>query len=134
MTEPFFPFTIFAHDNGHYVQEPWGFRRAFLKIKPEGLTWYTFNVTIKSPTEVEFTTYGMYSFSTGGIGKKEHTFSATLDIEITREAITNEARRRARLKRQQELDEAENAVIETYTSAIIKAQCPEVLETANESA
>jgi len=61
MSNTFFPFT---------VRNPWGFRDVFLDRKPKGLTFYEFDVVVRSKTSVTFVVYDMRDNFYGGRGKE----------------------------------------------------------------
>ena len=61
MSNTFFPFT---------VHNPWGFRNVFLERKPNGLTFYEFDVIVRSKTSVTFVVYGVRDNFYGGRGEE----------------------------------------------------------------
>lgn len=124
-----FPFTLSAHDNGHFVSSPRGFDAAFKAAKPEGLSWYAFDVTVHSPTEVTFTPYGMACMAYGGIGAAKPSFSAVVTAEVTRPAIVRVATNLARWRRKAELEAAEDAIVAAYASKILAEITPALPDT-----
>ena len=115
-----FPFTIPAYENPHYTESAPDFRQAFLKAKPEGVSWYAYDVEVKSPTLVEFTTYGMRDMCHGGIGARGVSFDAVVTPEVTRDAMWWHARRLAEERRMIERTQAEEEIIAGYTAEILQ--------------
>jgi hypothetical protein len=115
-----FPFTLFAYDNTpHYVSSEYKFRPVFLQNKPEGLSWYCYNVVVKSPTEVTFVHYGMLDNFSGGIGKLQGEFDAVVSAELTLPFIQKQAKLKAEWLRAQELAKAEQDIINGYYEQIM---------------
>ncbi len=106
-----FPFTIHCYDNGHYIEMDNRYRETWLSIKPKDYTWYCYDVTIKSRTEITFTIYGMRDTCYGGIGEKQDQFEVTVDKELTDKSIEKECKRIAREIRQKQIDDEETVRI-----------------------
>lgn len=117
--KPLFPFTIFALETTHYTMSAHGFRGAFLAAKPKDLTWYAYDVIVKSRTEVEFTVYSMRDNCYGGIGEKIATFEAVVDPSLTAGPIENEALRRGHEKRAEELMAIERRMVRRYADELL---------------
>ena len=62
-----FPFTLVSTWKGHSDLR---FQRTFLRAKPEEMTWYCYDVIVKSPSEVTFAVYDIYDNVYGVKGKK----------------------------------------------------------------
>ena len=121
MAEEFFPFTLYASDNGHYVRSPDAFRVLWLRTRPEGQSWYCYGVTIKSPTAVTFVIYDMADSARGGIGEIRATYDAVATPTLTKEAIEKRAMELARLRRDEELAQYETAIITGYAEELLRS-------------
>lgn len=135
MTEAMFPFNVYNRSaNGGGV---FAFRSLFIKGKPETysvveeygtfrherterFTWYDFDVTIFSPTLVEFVCYDLDHIY-GGRGKSFFTFAMECDASLTHDYIENRLYNRAVSLRQQELAEAEESIYLAYAAKEKKA-------------
>jgi hypothetical protein len=91
-------FLAYVRQHREQLDEQYGGHACFTTVN--GVTgnyklfgWYEVDVTVLSPTEVRFTTYGMESMLSGGRGRKEHEIPATAKPSALAEAI--EARRQA---------------------------------------
>lgn len=120
MTEPFFPVTLPAHETRHFTSSAPDFREVFLKVKPDKLGWYAYDVIINSPTEVEFYVYGMRDNTYGGVGSIVGIFPAKVARKVTKKAINNRAVEMATHQRLAELAEEENKIIAGYAAKILK--------------
>lgn len=114
----FFPFTLRASETPHYTYSPHAFRKTFLEVKPEGLTWYAYDVIIYSPTKITFVVYDMRDTSYGGIGKEITRIDAKVSVEITAQACNERMFALARDVRQQELDASELQMIGSYADQL----------------
>lgn len=79
MTYEVFPFTVKSRDTGHYIDHPWNYHKTFAKYKPEGLSWYAYDVKVLSKDRAKFTVYGMEDFCYGGIGDVKCKFECDVD-------------------------------------------------------
>jgi hypothetical protein len=114
-----FPIELPAQETPHYTESDHEFRSTFIAAKPEGMSWYAYDVEVKSPTLVRFTAYGMRDSCYGGIGEARGSFEVTVAPEVTREAIEREAMRLAKARRRAELRAEEDARIKAYAGEIL---------------
>lgn len=114
-----FPFTIECDYRGWSAH---AFRDAFLARKPEGLTWYAYDVVVRSPNDVEFIVYSIACNVRGGVGREVARFQAEVPRSTTWPSIERQAEQLAKVLRRKELTEAEDEIIRGYASAIIAAQ------------
>src|SRR5690606_21629195 len=114
---------LHAGERPTWVEGPRAFREVSMAAKPAELTWYAYDVTIRSPTEVTFAVYGMHSFPTGCVGEMTATFQALVAAEVTAPAIPREAMRLARCQREEETAQAEDEIVRRYVEAIF-AEAP----------
>jgi hypothetical protein len=115
-----FPFTIPAYETPHYTESAHDFRQAFIKAKPEGVSWYAYDVEVKSPTLVEFTTWGMRCTARGGIGAKGISFEAVVTPDVTRDAMWRHARGLAEQRRMVERMQTEEEIVAAYAAEILQ--------------
>lgn len=123
MLDDLFPFTIRARDNGHFIWMDHTYRETWLKIRPKDYIWKCYDVTIKSPTEIMFTIYGMRDMCWGGIGDKQDDFDVTVDDSLTYKSIVEECESRARAIRRQQIQEQEQALIDEIKWTIYNTHC-----------
>lgn len=116
--ESFFPFTLHAVETPHYTSSPHAFRDAFLKAKGELAGWYAYDVTVKSRTAVEFTVYDMRDNFYGGIGKQIARFATKVSAAVTADAVERRIRDFAEVRRRDELQAAEDAIIAGYVDEL----------------
>lgn len=115
----FFPFTRFCdRDKGYSARE---FYDAFQAVRPDDMSFYGYDVIIKSAFEVTFIVYGMECNVYGGVGAEKGRFDAIVPTGLTRASIERRALRLAQLKRRVELDESELSIIEGYAADILKS-------------
>jgi hypothetical protein len=120
MDDPFFPFTLHAEETPHYTQSEGKFRAVFNAVRPKDLSWFAYDVVIKSPTYVTFVMYDMRDNCSGGLGKYIGKCHSVVDAKLTRPFIEKQAQRRAVARRARELHAAENALIARYTLQILE--------------
>jgi len=117
--ELLFPFTIRAHEvEEGAVHNPYNFRDAFIEFKPKDMSWYAFDVTIKSPIHLRFTAYGMRSNMVGGIGKRLGEFDGYVKASLTAASIENRIKAMAEDRRRTELELAEAKIIRGYADEL----------------
>lgn len=80
-----FPFTLYCDREHGGV--PYGFYQSWMSVKPEKLIWYGVDVTLQSPTHIDFTVYDMEDWVHGGCGRVIHRCSGIVDASVTRKAI-----------------------------------------------
>lgn len=112
---PIFPIRVLCDDNGRVGPS---YARAFVAIKPAGMSWYSFDMIIHSYSEVEFIVYDMRDTVTGGIGNVIATFKATVPPELIEGEIAQIIKNRAHDFRMQELANRETVVINRYVDLI----------------
>lgn len=95
------------------------FRDTFYSTKPP-VSWYAAKVTILSPTRVKFTMYDMYDNVYGGIGDEVGEYETDVDASITKQHIARKSYELAVQRRQDELDKAEDKIIQKYKKQILK--------------
>lgn len=114
----FFPFTLRAQETLNYTYSPHAFREAFLSAKPEGMSWYAYDVIVRSPTKITFVVYDMRDMTYGGIGGEIGRVDWIVDPKITGQAMNDRMFALARDVRQQELEAAEMKVVAGYADQI----------------
>lgn len=82
--EKVFPFTIRAVETRHFTSSSIQFRKTFLDGRPEGETWYAYDVIVHSRTKVEFVVFGMRDLLYGGIGDEVFRFEEVVDAKLTK--------------------------------------------------
>lgn len=112
-----FPFTVYAK----YENSTRDFYQTFMANRPKGLTWYAYNVVVKSPTEVEFVVFDMEDMATGGIGDEIGRFEATVDASVTLVAMTRHAHELATLQLYDERVAEERRIVAGYAAEILQA-------------
>jgi hypothetical protein len=120
MTVPFFPFTIPADETPHYTASCYDFRPVFMAHRPKDMTWFAYDVIVKSRDEIEFVVFDMRCNVSGGIGKEIGRIPAVVPEVLTLKHINDQARRRAIAKREWELHNAEKRIIERYTAQFLE--------------
>lgn len=115
MSVDIFPILLACNEKGWSAH---AFQRCFYATKPEDLTWFGYDTTILSQTEVEFTVYDMADNATGGLGDKIASFRATVPEELTKEAVDRKILFLALAQRERELRAIEEAIINRYADAI----------------
>lgn len=131
MTESFFPFRIYASNEGW---SPYEFRAVFNENRPEYIyhvefkgesfeftrrekfSYYCYDVIVLSQTEVEFVCFDMKDNYYGGKGKEIHRFRATVEKIVTSAYIGRRLFSRGVARREQELAEAENKICQNYAN------------------
>lgn len=132
MTEPFFPFRIYSDRlNGHC---PHGFSESFHNNKPEFIeiihakgtkyewvyrekfSYYCYDVIVHSQTVIEFICFDMEPFSYGGKGEEICRFKAVVEKSVTKDSIVRRLDHRAVSRREKELEEAEDKLIQGYAN------------------
>jgi len=121
-----FPFTLVSTWKGHSDLR---FQRTFLRAKPEEMTWYCYDVIVKSPSEVTFAVYDIYDNVYGVKGKKIAEVNAEADIALTAECINDRIQHMAKIFRAEELACIEQAIIDGYAARIKAAIGLNALET-----
>lgn len=114
----FFPFTLHAYETPHFTSSPAGFREAWMRIRPEGMSWFAYDVVIQSPTLIEFVIYGMRDTYSGGKGAEKGRFETEVDASITNKAICDRINMIAEGIRQQELANLELQIITDYAAQL----------------
>lgn len=113
-----FPFTLDADiltgfSAGQYLDD-------FLRVKPRGLVWYGYDVTVCSRTKVTFTVYDMLDNFRGGLGKQIATFESAVSEETTRDSVERRILALAKQRRLQEIEANEQAIVKAYADKIRK--------------
>lgn len=91
-----FPFTVYAKDTGHYIQQPFNSHSTFCKYKPRDLSWYAYDIEVLSQSRAKFTVYDMECFARGGIGDVVAEFECDVDAADVEKMIKNKVRKVAR--------------------------------------
>lgn len=113
-----FPFTLYCGANGGGDHT---FRNTFMAHRPKDVTWYGYDVVVNSPTSVTFVVYNMHDNYRGGLGKEILRFDVNVPVEVTLPRIGERAMFLAAAKRQEELDEAEEKIVQRYAQDILTA-------------
>lgn len=114
-----FPFTLYAEETPHFTKSSYAFRPTFLANKPTGLTWFAYDVVIKSPTNIAFVVYAMRDNIYGGLGDKIDQFPAIVPAELTRKFVEERAMLLARGRFDDELRASQRAIIKSYADEIL---------------
>lgn len=131
----FFPFTIPCRDDHTYVRYATEFQNLFLAHRPEKMSWYAYDVVIKSPTTVGFVVYTMRDSARGGIGGKVGEFEiGGVDPDLTKNAIIKQAYDLASSQRALELRLAEEALLRERTERIVRIVTRQATEEIGEPA
>lgn len=117
-----FPIHIACYDTGYgWIQMARQYQKAWFSVQPRNFSWYCYDVTIISPTQIKLTIYDMADNFKGGIGKNLGHFWADVDASLTADDIQRHARELAESQRQAEIDAAEDKIITAYQTAILTA-------------
>lgn len=116
-----FPIELRAYETAHFTSSPYRYRdvfvAAFLAERPKG-SYYAFDVTIHSRTEVSFTAYDMRDFCFGGIGDIIWRGSATVSQELTDEDVEQAIQRAAAVQLIAERAAEDRRIIGGYADQI----------------
>lgn len=87
------------------------FRALFITNKPDGLSWYGYDVVINSSTDIKFIIWDMYDNFYGGCGNIVAEFNLKVNSVVTRKYVVAKVSELALLKVRQdkEYDEAVKA-------------------------
>jgi len=77
-----FPFTAVSYNSTN--QE---LSRLFRENKPEGETYYDYDLIVHSKKEIEFVAFGMFDNFHGGRGKEKYRFKVTVKPKDTKRYI-----------------------------------------------
>lgn len=114
-----FPFTIYAYKNNHTP----ALYDVFHKNKIDGKLWYAYDVVIKDKTTVDFIVRDMADMVYGGIGNEIYRIeNVKVAAEETLPIRKREALCIAKVMREKELLDQENAIIEMYAEKIMKGK------------
>lgn len=113
---PFFENATEMRDGSLF--SPREFYAAYMEAKPEGLSWFGYDVEVRSPTEVTFYVLDMADFARGGRGRVVKQISAKVDQSVTKKAIERRLWTIAVEKRKQELRDAEDRIIAGYADEL----------------
>jgi len=86
----FFPFTVYGRNPGMLLRE------VFIAGKPEGKSFYEYDVLVISSTSVEFVAYDLKCMSSGGRGRMTFRFKSKVSKDKTRALIHGQLDRLAR--------------------------------------
>lgn len=117
MTEAVFPFTLRAYDNGDFAQSPMDFREVYLAKRNPDVTWFAYDVIVKSYVDVTFIVYGMHG-AHGGIGKFLYSFDAVVDTSVTQKPVERRLNALATKRFDEEQRAAEEATINRYVEEL----------------
>lgn len=120
-----FPIKLRAYETPHYTSSPHQYRAAFMAAWRADTTrtrrndsWYAFDATIVSRTEVEFVAYHMRDSFSGGIGDECWRGKATVAADLTANDIERAIFKAAAERRDTERRAEELAIIERYADEI----------------
>ena len=114
-----FTFTVRAYDTGKYIKNPWQANSTFAKYKPEGSSWYAYDVELLSKTRANFIVYDIACTVYGGIGRVSYEFSCDVDERDTSNFIEREVRRIAVRQENLEFESVRLARVLTIESEIM---------------
>ncbi len=110
-----FPIHLHSDERGRMI---WEFRDVFMATRKSEVTWFCFDVIVRSRTDVTFVVFDMRDTTHGGKGKELYRYDAVVSSKLTLRFIEAHIYALAEARRSAELQAAEHAIIDGYANEI----------------